>query len=120
MRLANLSVKLVTVLTLLMPSTASWAYDTNTLDRHLDSQRWNRLQDHQNRKRMGPNRKVQKRQQATRPRCSADSMPRAERQRIEARAMRIMRSEGREAAVAYARKEGMAYRKKLQRQGICP
>lgn len=120
MRFANLSVTLVTALTLLMPAANAWGYDTNTLDRHLDSQRWNRLQDHQNRKRMGPKRTIRKRQQAAQPRCSADSMPRAERQRIEARTMRIMRRDGREAAVAYARKEGMAYRKKLQRQGICP
>ncbi|TBU94669.1 hypothetical protein [Phytopseudomonas dryadis] len=98
------------------------AYDMNTLDRHLDTQRWNRLQDHQNSQRTkpAPRKNTPTNRKASKPACSADSMPPAERRRMEAQARRIMQREGQAAAVAYARKQGMAYHQKLKKQGICP
>ncbi|WP_411037237.1 hypothetical protein [Shinella sp. BYT-45] len=52
--------------------------------------------------------------------CSADSLPAAERRRMQAEASRIMRTRGRVAAIAYARQQGMAYHRRLQARGICP
>jgi len=52
----------------------------NTLNRHLETQQWNRLQDHQNRNRTAPPR--QQRRGATD--CSANALPAAERRRLEA------------------------------------
>lgn len=56
----------------------------------------------------------------TRVACSADSMPAADRRRMEAQAFRIMQRDGRAAGVAYAREQGMAYHRQLQAQGVCP
>jgi hypothetical protein len=68
------------------------------------------------------NKQNQRRSKATRASvaCSPDSMPAAQRRQLNARAAQIMQRQGKAAAVAYARKQGMAYRKKLQAQGICP
>lgn len=52
--------------------------------------------------------------------CSPDSLPAAERRRMQAEAQRIMRTRGRAAAIAYARQQGIAYHRRLQAQGICP
>jgi len=52
--------------------------------------------------------------------CSADSMPAADRRRMEAQALQIMQRDGRAAGVAYAREQGMAYHRRLQAQGVCP
>ncbi len=52
--------------------------------------------------------------------CSADAMPAADKRRIEAEYARIAQTQGRTAAVNYARREGMRFRQKLVAQGVCP
>ncbi len=93
------------------------AQDMNTLNRHLEHQQWQRLQDHQNRARSQRPRSGER--SRARPRCSADSLPSAERRRLEREYARRLQAEGRASADRWIRGEGMRYRCQLEARGIC-
>ena len=77
----------------------------------LDTDRYDREQ---------RNKRNKKRAQRPSPECSADSLPIAERRRLEDQYMRIARDEGRARADVWVREEGMRYRMHLVREGVCP
>jgi hypothetical protein len=52
--------------------------------------------------------------------CSAESVPAAEQRRIEAGYMRHAEEFGKESAAIWVQEEGLRYRMKLVRQGVCP
>ncbi|KAA0970709.1 hypothetical protein FPY71_09490 [Aureimonas fodinaquatilis] len=95
------------------------AQDLNTLDRHLDSQRWNRLQDHQNQTRtMGP------RSQQTRPsknlaKCTENHVPRGDYRRMEAEYHKKRRAEGKRNADRWSRQQADAWYQRLKARGVC-
>ena len=95
------------------------AQDMNTIGRHLEMQQWQRLQDHQNRNRTASPRHRTERPQSQRARCSANSIPAAERQAVQAQAERIQRRDGREAAVQWVANQARAHRDRLIASGAC-
>lgn len=52
--------------------------------------------------------------------CSADSLSAAEQRRIADEYMRLAETKGEASADVWVREEGVRYRMKLVRQGICP
>lgn len=101
------------------------AYDLNTLDRHLDTQQQNRIQDHQNhmRSQQRPNQprpKGQRPRAEQRPfRCSADALSQGERRELIAKGREIERRYGKAAAEEYGRRKGREFYQRLKRQGVC-
>lgn len=61
----------------------------------------------------------QSRQTAPAPECSPNALPPAERRAMEARFNQIDRVQGRDAATAYAREEGIRFSQRLIDEGIC-
>ncbi|MCW2365124.1 hypothetical protein M2333_002288 [Sphingobium sp. B11D3B] len=101
---------------------ATQAQDSNTLDRHLEHQQWQRLQDHQNQSRtMSPGDKKAA-QASSKPQlqtCSADALPAADRRHLEAEYVRRARADGKVSADAWVREQGKQFRLKLIAQGVC-
>ena len=93
------------------------AQDMNVLDRHLQHQQSVRVQDHQNRMRMGD---PPRRQQRDASGCSADALPAEERRALETEYGRRFRSDGRASADAWIREQGRRFRQKLVEEGVCP
>lgn len=104
-------------------ATALSAQDSNTLNRHLEQQQWQRLQDHQNQSRQMDARDRDTSQAARRTppqACSADALPAADRRRLEAEYVRRVRSDGRASADAWVREQGQRFRLTLEARGVCP
>ncbi len=98
------------------------AQDSNTLDRHLEHQQWQRLQDHQNQSRSMKPRDRTAAQSSSKPQlqtCSADALPAADRRRLEADYVRRARADGKASADAWVREQGRQFRLKLIAQGVC-
>lgn len=51
--------------------------------------------------------------------CSADALPAPERRALEARFAQIDRTQGRDAAMAYAHEQGRIFRERLISEGVC-
>ncbi|MGE4323171.1 MAG: hypothetical protein AB7E60_09105 [Sphingobium sp.] len=97
--------------------------DSNTLNRHLEHQQWQRVQDHQNRSRTMKARDrdaARDARQAPSRACSADALPAADRRRMEAEYVRRARADGKASADAWVREQGKQFRLKLAAQGVCP
>ena len=105
------------ILATAVPATAQ---DLNTLDRHLEHQQWQRLQDHQNRSRTMPPRKgtVSPQRQKLQA-CSEAHVPKAAYRRMEAEYHRKVRAEGRRQADQWSRSQADAWYKRLKAQGVC-
>lgn len=96
------------------------AQDLNTLNRHLEHQQWQRLQDHQNRSRSMPPRK--RGSSAERPRlpaCTQDHVPRSVYKQMEAEYHRKVRVDGKRLADQWSRSQADAWYERLKQQGIC-
>lgn len=90
------------------------AQDMNTLDRHLEHQRWQRLQDHQSRMR-SPNPRGRVAQS-----CSIETLPASDKRRLADGYKLRAKRDGKESADMWIHEEGQRYRTKLVEQGICP
>ncbi len=101
-------------------STGVLAQDSNTLNRHLEHQQWQRLQDHQMESRKMDVRRQKTAVRAQSQACSADALPAADRRRMEADYMRRLRADGKASADAWVREQGRKFRLKLVAEGICP
>ena len=96
------------------------AQDLNTLDRHLQHQQWQRVQEHQNRMR-APDPKKKPRARASRvSSCSPDAMPAAEKRALNAEYARRAKSDGKARADAWVRVEGIRFHQRLVADGVCP
>lgn len=102
-----------------VPATAN-AQDLNTLDRHLEQQQWQRLQDHQNRSRTMPPRKgrVPAQRQALQA-CNENHVPKPAYRRMEAEYQRRLQAEGKREADQWSRAQAGAWYKRLKQQRVC-
>lgn len=99
------------------------AQDSNTLNRHLEHQQWQRVQDHQNanrRMKPGDRNDGAGRRHGQAQACSADALPAADRRHMEAEYVRRAKADGKASADAWVREQGKRYRLRLIAQGICP
>lgn len=94
---------LAAAVTVALPATAQ---DMNTLNRHLEMQQWQRVQDHQNRNRTSPSR--QQRRAASE--CTTAALPAEARRQMEAEYSRRLTAQGREQADVWARDQGRRFR----------
>ncbi|WP_295042503.1 hypothetical protein [uncultured Paracoccus sp.] len=98
----------------------------NALGLHLEHQRWQRLQDHQNRQRQQPAQRPeaepqqrQRVQQQALPRCTEDHVPRREYAKLEGIYGDILRQHGKRTADDWSRRQADAWYQALKRQGVC-
>lgn len=98
------------------------AQDGNTLNRHLEHQQWQRLQDHQNQtRRMNartPAAADTKRTTGAQS-CSADALPAADLRQMEAEYVQRAKADGKASADAWVREQGKQFRLRLVAEGIC-
>lgn len=83
---------------------------------HLESQRWNNLNN--NRDRSDRDRSPRAEPGAPPP-CTVDMVPSAERRRVEAEFQRRVRSEGHDRAYAWSVEQGRLTRQRMQARGVC-
>lgn len=95
------------------------AQDMNTLNRHLEHQQWQRVQDHQNRARTGGMKRKPPVSRSAKASCTADALPVARRRMLEAEYARRAASDGKASADAWIREEGMRFRRSLKAKGVC-
>lgn len=95
------------------------AQDLNVLDRHLEHQRWQRLQDHQTRSRTMQAKNPNLAKASGLPRCTEDHVPRAEYRRMEAEYGRKARAEGKAVANRWSQQQALQWEQRLKRQGVC-
>jgi len=96
------------------------AQDLNTLDRHLEQQQWQRLQDHQNQSRTMPARKGRPsaRRQVLQA-CNEDHVPRPAYRRMKAEYQRKLQAEGKHQADQWSRAQAATWSERLKRQKVC-
>lgn len=100
-------------------ATPAMAQDMNTLDRHLEHQRWQRLQDHQNRSRTMKPKSPNAKKARGLARCTENHVPRAEYRRMKAEYDRKLRAEGKARAERWSRQQALQWEQRLKRQGVC-
>lgn len=104
----------------IVPAVSAGAQDLNTLDRHLEQQSWQRLQDHQNRSRRMPPRKAAVPRQTNKLQaCSEAHVPDAAYRQIEAEYRRKVKVEGRRQADQWSQSQADIWYKRLKQQRVC-
>ena len=117
----RMAVALAMIVPLLVDTGLS-AQDANTLDRHLQHQQWQRVQDHQNQtRRMSPRERTGRDsvRDSSSELCSADALPAEERRRMEAEYVRRVGEDGKASADAWVREQGRQFRLRLVAAGTC-
>lgn len=95
------------------------AQDLNVLDRHLEHQRWQRLQDHQTRSRTMKARKPLSGQASGLARCTEDHVPRPDYRRMEAEYGRRLQADGKTSADRWSHQQRAHWLQRLKQQGVC-